>query len=69
MSLTKVNRQRLALLNCVEVMSLTYEGLVSVHNNLVMQFGEVIATLNTNEKVAELFEEYCYQEFDPNEFC
>lgn len=49
-------------------MSLTYEGLVYVHNNLVMQFGEVIATLNTNDKVAELFEEYCYQELDPNEY-
>jgi hypothetical protein len=68
MKLTKLNQQRLALLNCVEVMSHKYEGLVCVHNNLVMQFGEVIASLNTNEKVAELFEEYCYQELDPAEY-
>jgi len=63
-NLTKVNRQRIALLNGVEVMSNLYEGVVHVHNNAVVQFGEVIDNLTTNAKVKSLWDEYLWSEYD-----
>lgn len=66
--LTKVNRQRIALLNGVEVMSHLYEGVVSVHKNAVLQFGEVIDNLTTNAKVQSLWDEYLWDECCGDEF-
>lgn len=63
-ALTKLNRQRIALLNGVEVMSHLYEGIVYVHNNAVVQFGEVIDNLTTNAKVQSLWDEYLWSEYD-----
>ena len=66
--LTKLNRQRIALLNGVEVMSHLYEGVVYVHNNTVVQFGEVIDNLTTNAKVQSLWDEYLWDEGVGEEF-
>lgn len=67
-NLTKLNRQRIALLNGVEVMSHLYEGVVCVHKNAVVQFGEVIDNLTTNAKVQSLWDEYLWDECCGDEF-
>jgi len=40
-----------------EILSLNYEGCVGVKGNKVIQYGEVIDTLNTVKKAKKLFNE------------
>lgn len=53
-----VTKERINLLNGCEVQSLTYEGCVAVKGNKVYRGGKVVDTLDTDEKVLELWSEY-----------
>ena len=46
-----------------EISSIRYEDIVCVQGNKVIRFGEVIDTLDTEEKVKSLWEELMTQEF------
>ncbi len=52
------SKEILGMLNGCEVQSLNYEGCVSIKKNKVYRDGKVIDTLNTDEKVSEIWEEY-----------
>lgn len=56
--MTEANKLRVDMLNGCEVQSLNYEGCVYIKNDKVYRNGEVIDTLNTNEKAEELWQEY-----------
>lgn len=55
--MNEVNVEKLLLLNGREVNSLNYEGCVAIKGNEVYQEGEVIDTLDTDEKVSDLWTE------------
>ena len=68
-NLSKDSKEKLEQLNGCEVYSLNYEGTVSIINgNEVWSRGEKVDTLNTNEKIQNLFEEYFENEFGGTEF-
>ena len=52
------SKEILEMLNECEVQSLNYEGCVGIRKNKVYRDGELIDTLNTDEKVSEIWEEY-----------
>ena len=49
-------------MNGCEVNSLNYEGCVAIKKHEVIRDGEVIDTLDTDEKISELWREYCHEE-------
>ena len=51
-------KEKLSLMNGCEVHSITYEGCVGIEGNKVYRSGEVIDTLNTSDKVNNLWDEY-----------
>lgn len=69
-NLSKDSQEKLKQLNGCEVYSVwNYEGTVSIINgNEVWSRGEKVDTLNTNEKIQNLFEEYFENEFGGTEF-
>jgi len=69
-NLSKDSQEKLEQLNGCEVYSVwNYEGTVSIINgNEVWSRGEKVDTLNTNEKIQKLFEEYFENEFGGTEF-
>ena len=69
-NLSKDSQEKLEQLNGCEVYSVwNYEGTVSIINgNEVWSRGEKVDTLNTNEKIQNLFEEYFENEFGGTEF-
>ena len=54
-------------MNGYEISSLRYEDIVCVDGNKVIRFGEVIDTLDTEEKVKSLWEDLMTQEFGSRE--
>ena len=56
------NKESLRLLNGCEVSSLKYESIVYVEGSKVFRYGKHIDTLNTNEKIKELWGEFIYDE-------
>ena len=69
-NLSKDSQEKLEQLNGCEVYSVwNYEGTVSIINgNEVWSRGEKVDTLNTNEKIQNLFQEYFENEFGGTEF-
>lgn len=67
-NLTKNSQEKLSMLNGCEVYSVwNYEGTVSVKGADVYYGGEKIDTLNTNDKVQKLWDEYFENEFGGTE--
>jgi hypothetical protein len=71
MKISKKNQEILNFLNCREIESLNYEGVVGVSvdysiintiNYCVIQDGKIIDYLETNEKIENLWEEYMFTE-------
>ena len=61
--ITQENKERLNLLKGCEVQSINYEGCVYIDKNFEVIFcGEIIDTLDTNEKIQEIWEEFTEQE-------
>lgn len=68
--ITQENKERLNLLKGCEVHSINYEGCVYIEKQLsmlnenfnVIFCGEIIDTLDTNEKIEEIWEEFTEQE-------
>ena len=57
-----INKELLKQMNGCEVKSSKYEGVVGIEGNEVIQLGEVVDYLNTDEKVREIWREYCEDE-------
>ena len=55
-------KENLSLLNGCEFSSLKYEGIVYVEGSKVFSYGKHVDTLNTNEKIKELWSEFIYEE-------
>jgi hypothetical protein len=62
LGLRPASKQKIELLNGCEVQSLKHEGCVSILKDKVYLNGEVIETLDTNQKVNYLFKLYLKQE-------
>lgn len=57
-NLSNDTKEKLNLMNGCECQSLTYEGCVGINGNKVYRSGEVVDTLDTDEKVNDLWDEY-----------
>lgn len=58
----QINKEILETMNGCEILSMKYEGCVGVRGKDVISFGEIIDTLDTDEKVSELWAEFLEQE-------
>jgi len=68
-NLTKDSQEKLSLMNGCEVRSVwNYEGVVYIKKNQVWMDGEKIDTLDTEEKIQDLFKEYFENEFEEYDF-
>ena len=56
--LTQVSKDYLTLMNGCEVQSLNYEGCVYIKGNVVYLEGEPVDTLDTEDKISDLWDEY-----------
>jgi len=64
---TTKSQIRLSLMKGCEVQSLIYANCVYINNKgQVMDDGQVIDTLNTNDKISKIFEEFFFNEFGYN---
>ena len=57
-NLSKEVQEKLNMLNECEVQSINYEGCVLIRKNTVIDCGEVVDTLDTDDKVNEVWGEY-----------
>lgn len=61
--ITQENKERLNLLKGCEVQSMTYENCVYINRkHQVIDAGEIVDTLDTNEKIEDIWEEFTEQE-------
>ncbi len=68
-TLNKNSQEKLSTLNGCEVYSVwNYEGTVYIKKDEVWQDGEKIDTLNTDQKIQDLFDEFFENEFGGTEF-
>lgn len=61
--LNKTFRELLKALNGQEIRSMTYENVVGVKGNEVIDAGVVVDKLDTDAKVKKLWDEYIYDEY------
>ncbi len=62
MAVSSENKERLQLMNGCEVNSLNYEGCVGINGSQVWLDGEQVDTLDSDEKIQELWAEYVREE-------
>lgn len=68
-NLSKDSKEKLSILDGCEVRSVwNYACTVSINRNEVWYDGEKIDTLNTNDKVQDLWDEYYREEFGGCDF-